>query len=279
MKQIERKILIGFTIALTVTFCSIAYSFSFGSVTYQLVYNTGPNLTSACTESAETSNNKSLVLPQVIVKYVESRRQRLDYLARYPNFLKCKNEYSASRESLNLTKSFIDQTSSYNYSQPADQSLQKLRITRAVLVYYPIDKISHYEYEFRWLYRSWVNIQQYEPSNWRTDLVVFIKNDPAFFNKSSFFLNELNCSFENKRKSAMDKPVCTLINYIPITQRNLDPVMPRFVNDTARFNFILKDISIFNNGSNSLFQNVFYDMLKRNLANYGYAGIGNLEAA
>ena len=46
------------------------------------------------------------------------------------------------------------------------------------------------------------------------------KNDDLF-NNNSFFLNGLNCSFLNKRKSNLDKPMCTLIQYTPLSNRNL----------------------------------------------------------
>ena len=42
---------------------------------------------------------------------------------------------------------------------------------------------------------------KYEPAQWRTDLIVFTKNDDSLFKDNDFFFNQLKCSFENKRKS------------------------------------------------------------------------------
>jgi hypothetical protein len=50
-------------------------------------------------------------------------------------------------------------------------------------------------------------MQKNEPNLWRTDLIVFIEN-------SFDLLNELNCTYENKRKSDQDQPMCTLYKYI-----------------------------------------------------------------
>lgn len=111
----------------------------------------------------------------------------------------------------------------YNYSAPASNTTHELRITRAVLVYFPLDKLNDFKYEFRWLYRSWLQMMKHEPPMWRTDLIVFIHNDSFIFgNKSNeFFLTALNCSFNNLRSSDFDPPMCTLMAYTPLRKRNL----------------------------------------------------------
>jgi hypothetical protein len=195
----------------------------------------------------------------------QQRDPDLDYLKRYPFFLKCKQYYSNRTEDDDSSTSKLF----YNYSKPAENSTHSLRIIRAVIVYYPVDKIDHFEYEFRWLYRSWINMIRYEPSKWRTDLVVFIKDEPKYFQNDTFFLNKLSCSFRNIRRSPADKPMCTLINYVPINQRSFENLR-QFGNDNERYQFILKNISIYNESTAYTDKFVFYDILKRHLANYGY---------
>jgi hypothetical protein len=58
-------------------------------------------------------------------------------------------------------------------------------------------------------------MQRYEPVKWRTDLIVFIE-------RSNFdVLKELNCTYENRRTNMLDKPMCTLIKYIPLKDRTI----------------------------------------------------------
>ncbi len=78
--------------------------------------------------------------------------------------------------------------SSYSYIKRADISTFKLRILRAIIVYLPINQINSFESELRWLYRSWIYMQIFEPSKWRTDLIVFVDtNLTEHFLRSDFF--------------------------------------------------------------------------------------------
>lgn len=72
-------------------------------------------------------------------------------------------------------------------------------------VYFPIEQNNDFVLEFKWLYRSWIEMQKHEPVKWRTDLIVFIFKDENYFNKSDFFFNEMNCSFSNRRNSDIGK--------------------------------------------------------------------------
>ena len=83
-------------------------------------------------------------------------------------------------------------------------------------VYFPLHQIDHFMIELKWLYRSWTEMIKYEPTEWRTDLILFIEFDKNVFENDQFFLNHLNCSFTNIRKSPMDKPLCTLIHYVSV---------------------------------------------------------------
>ena len=69
-------------------------------------------------------------------------------------------------------------------------------------------------------------MQRYEPVKWRTDLVVFIEGSD--FND----LKELNCTYENRRTNVFDKPMCTLIKYIPLKDREI----PRLNNSIFKMN-------------------------------------------
>jgi hypothetical protein len=250
----SRKLLIAFVITFTISICSLFYSYQFNS---SEVFVTKKE---TLTETHLTICDKNATVVQSSLRDPE-----LDFLKKYPFFLKCKQYYkNRSKEA--------DASIPFNYSKPAENYTHSLRILRGVIVFYPIDKISHFEYEFRWLYRSWINMLRYEPPMWRTDLIVFIKDDKALFKNESFFLNQLNCSFHNLRRSASQPPMCTLINYIPINQRSFDAISEKkqFENDHERYQFVLRNINIYNQSEANADKFVFYDLLKRNLANYHY---------
>lgn len=137
-------------------------------------------------------------------------------------------------------------------------------------MYFPIELNLNYMYEFKWLYRSWIEMQKSEPSKWRTDLIVFIQKDEALFGKADFFLNELNCSFTNVRTSNTDEPMCTLLNYTPIRHRKLNTTATQrtFADSRARYHHLLENVNIFDDSPQNL--NPFYTFLKEKLSNYGY---------
>ena len=124
------------------------------------------------------------------------------------------------------------------YSQPASNETHLLRLTRAVLVYFPIQSVQHFAPEFKWLYRSWIEMQKYEPKQWRTDLIIFLERDDKLSDDEKFFLNKLNCSFSNLRSNENDKPMCTLIEFVSVQKRNLTKPLEKtqsFGEDGVRF--------------------------------------------
>ena len=139
---------------------------------------------------------------------------------------------------------------------------------------FPSDKQNQFEYEFRWVYRSWTEMQKYEPIKWRTDLVVFIQNKEKYFNDEKFFLNELKCSFLNRRTSSSDKPMCTLIDYIPLNERILTEFRDKmFTNEKGdekllKYQFLLNKLNIFSDDPANLLP--FYTLLQIKLSKYGY---------
>ena len=181
-----------------------------------------------------------------------------DYLKKYPFYLECKTNY---KNTVGLDDN--------DYSKEALNDTHNIRIVKGVVVYFPIDKTDGFFHEFKWLYRSWIEMIKYEPSKWRTDLVVFIENDRAKFNSSDFFLNQLNCSFDNRRTSANDKPMCTLINYIPIRKRELNFDKEFDVLESQdKYKHLLKNINIYHNDPKH-FEN-FYKFLRTSLQTYSY---------
>jgi hypothetical protein len=195
-----------------------------------------------------------------------------DYLSKYKNILKC-NKISLPQ----WTESSLRNKSTamkFNYFHPASNSTHNDRILRAVIVYFPIDKHKHFESEFRWFYRSWVEMTNYEPAQWRTDLIVFIENDNEYFKNLNFFLNQLKCSFKNKRTSRLEKPMCTLIDYIPMNKRKLKQLNNEIFkfengeNKLLKYFYLLEKVDIYSNNESNLLP--FYTLLQTKLSKYGY---------
>lgn len=181
-----------------------------------------------------------------------------DFISRF-DYLSCKTSINPWNSDGNMPKY---EPSLYN--SPAPNSTHEHRIIRGILVYLPIQKLNVFVHEIKWLYRSWIHMQTYEPVKWRTDLIIFVDKENENFQQQDFFLTKLNCTFENKRLSNFDKPMCTLINYKALKDRNLTKPSTNNFN----YNHILDNIDIFSDDKKNLEQ--FYSLLKSNLADYGY---------
>ena len=123
----------------------------------------------------------------------DTTKSKYNFRQTYVDILKCNSTYS---------EYFVEEgtaTIEEKYTKAAPQETHSIRMTRAVLVYFPIDQINNFKNEFKWLYRSWIEMQKHESPKWRTDLVVFINKSPVF-EKKEFFLNGLNCTFANRRR-------------------------------------------------------------------------------
>jgi hypothetical protein len=262
----------------------VIFSLIFSSK-YLLNYSNKVNLKSSLSDSSSISSGKSLpssssssstfsFFKKIENENTSQQENEFNFLKKYPFLNECKTQYN------NNSKNDYTESIKRNLSEPVGYHAYEKRILRAFLVYYPIDKISEFQYEFKWLYRSWINIQQYEPQKWRTDLVVFIRNDPKLFENSLLFLNEMNCSFQNIRKSVRDQPMCTLLDFVSISDRNLpkinlknDSRIKQLQRQTERvvYDFLLEKVDIFKDKeSNKNDLNVFYDFLKKHLSNYHY---------
>jgi hypothetical protein len=174
---------------------------------------------------------------------------KFNFLSQYQNIPNC---------NINLINN------NHNFSEPADNSTHSLRIVRAIIIYFPVEKFLNFKPEFKWMYRSWIEMQKYEPVKWRTDIIIFINTENKFFIKMrNIFFKEFNCTLNNRRRSPIEKPMCSLIKYIPLKQRFLSNSKQNKVNI---YDYMLNNVNIFNDDQAIL----FYSFLKTRIANYSY---------
>lgn len=129
--------------------------------------------------------------------------------------------------------------------------------------------------EFKWFFRTWIEIHLSEPKKWRTDLVVFIENKSTFFqSEQSKFFKELNCTFSNRRVSKSDKPMCTLIDYKALSTRKF-PVLKKLSLtrdgikwNKERYKYLLDKVDIFSEDPDNLLP--FYSLAQSALSKYNY---------
>jgi hypothetical protein len=195
------------------------------------------------------------------------------YLKKYENILKCNSKINLPQWTEESLKN-KSESKKFDYFEPASNETHNDRIVRAVIIYFPIEKHKYFEHEFRWFYRSWIEMIKYEPAQWRTDLIVFTKNDNSLFKDNDFFFNQLKCSFENKRKSKFAKPMCTLIDYLPLKERKIQAYDNEIfkIEDgdkkLLKFLYLLEKIDIYNDDPTNLVP--FYTLLQTKLSKYGY---------
>ena len=183
--------------------------------------------------------------------------QKRNYLHRHPFLLECATDYN--RWSPDQPKEAV--SNSVDYSKPSPSDTHSRRLLRAILIYFPIESLEHFTLEFKWLYRSWIEMQKHEPTLWRTDLIVFVENDKKVFADANLFFNKLNCEFANLRLSPEDKPMCTLVDFKPLQKRDIQSKFKSYES-------LLDEVDIFANEDKGLEQ--FYALMKSNLVNYGY---------
>jgi hypothetical protein len=192
---------------------------------------------------------------------------RLTFLQRYPFLLECKHNYNKI-DPKEITNVF---DANYSYMQPAPNSTFDVRIIRAIVIHFPIEKQDTFESEFRWMYRSWIHMQTFEPAKWRTDLIVFIDmNITNDFAKPDFFLTQLNCSIENKRTSPEQRPMCTLLHFRSAVERNGSHINldnPRLL-EKDFFTYISSQVDIFKMPPDDM--GLFLSYLILNLPTYAY---------
>ena len=170
----------------------------------------------------------------------------------YSNLLKCRTDYRNNKHN--------------EIWKPADSNLTQLRIIRGILVYYPSDKTDWFEQEFRWLFRSWIEMQKYEPNLWRTDLIVF--TDIQRLGEKMNLFNGLECLVTNLRKTREDKPMCTIIDYISIKDRVNVKKFDKDLSVNKIYKELFKETDVFDEDEKNFWK--FYAKLK-DINNYHYA--------
>jgi hypothetical protein len=186
----------------------------------------------------------------------------INYLTLYPNLRECRLNYS--RESAINT----------DYTQVVNETAHEYRINRAIIFYYPIENSANFEPEFKWLFQSWLEMQTFEPDRWRTDLIFFINSNGD--KKIIDFFETYNCRFTNKRFYRLDKPMCRLVNYIPIKDRLLDKGLNKFdyvgssVDSLSNdlYHYLYQKVNIFSENFDELSE--FYVNIKEKLSHYSY---------
>ena len=140
------------------------------------------------------NNNCAYAESKVKVSVPEKTETKYNYLKKYPSILDC----NIATQSVQPFQVDILKNDPLDFSLPAQNETHEKRVVRGVVVYFPIEKYRDFILEFKWMYRSWIEMQKYEPSKWRTDLIVFINTDNDIVKMNDFLLAKLNCS-ENYR--------------------------------------------------------------------------------
>lgn len=192
--------------------------------------------------------------------FINRESNGLNYLNRFPHAFKCNSNYKHFYKYSKYDKN-------YNYSKDAPKELQSVRITRAVVVQFPTEKFQHYIYEIKWLYLSWVYMMKFEPSKWRTDLIIFIDKSANNFDEIALILNELKCLFDNIRKSPIEKPMCTLIDYQAFNKRKIHP-LDQYESLNSTYKFLLEEVDIFEKNMTEF--DKLYKLMKREINNYSF---------
>ena len=184
----------------------------------------------------------------------------------YPDLFKCKNYYD---------NSILNETIRNDYRIEADKSLHDKEIVRGVIIYFPIKKFQSFIDEFKWLYRSWIEMQKYEPVLWRTDLIIFMDVSLSIkMNKTDLF-QKLNCTIENLRFLSKDSPMCTIRDYVSINNRNISTLNLTLLNSMSSmetYSHLFRDIDVFNQNENYSHADYFWLFYKKlkDLQHYSY---------
>jgi hypothetical protein len=256
-----RKFLVTFIVFLFFIVVSISYMGTF----YQ------ESSSSSSSFSSILVQNEAVDLTKLQQQQQQKPPSKYNFIKKYPFVADC--NLPTSKNLFNIYQQQTDtQQAYYNYSQEAAAGTHAVRIVKGVLVYFPIEQHAEYIHEFKWLYRSWIEMLAHEPANWRTDLVVFVSRNAKFFNDPTFFLNKLNCSFVNKRTVNTDPPMCTLVEYTPLKSRKLQVSKAAGQLDVKtnpeRYEHVLTSIDIFSDDNDNL--DPFYRLVRDKLSSYGY---------
>ena len=186
----------------------------------------------------------------------------------YPNVPRCSKPYRVWQKPALYGDQYLSKShTSYDYSQQASEQQRNSRFLRAILIYFPIEKLLEFKLEIKWMYLSWIEMQRHEPSMWRTDVVIFIEKNEATMDKT-FLLNKMNCSFSHRRNSPADLPMCIMIEYVPIGKRSIKDLSITFNNNREHFDYLINYVNIFDESEANL--RPFYKLIKDKISHYGF---------
>ena len=125
-----------------------------------------------------------------------------------------------SQQNLSISQySFVSHSISQATHLQGDRYFPRLHqplsssILRGILIFYPANQEAHFLSELLWLFRSWIEVMKYEPSSWRTDLVIY--SDKYVSN-----LEQLGCLYNQIRKNREEPPRCRVFPYRRIHSRS-----------------------------------------------------------
>lgn len=189
-----------------------------------------------------------------------------NFIDRYPSLLEC-NLKKYPKLSIYDLNNYGNLTEIHSHEAP--KWTYNMRITRGLIINFPIESLNVFRLEFKWLYRSWIEMQKSESKYWRTDLIVFISKNNYHLKDDDFFLYKLNCSFSKRRKSRLDKPMCILIDYEPLKNRkNIQKLNITFYNHDKLFQKYLTNSNILNLDERKFTR--FYSLIRTQLSSYKY---------
>jgi hypothetical protein len=131
--------------------------------------------------------------------YARQLNLKHNFIDRYPSLLECNLK--------KYPKLTIKELNNYEnltqiHSQEAPKWTYNMRLTRGLIINFPIDSLHVFRLEFKWLYRSWIEMQKSESKYWRTDLIVFISKNNYHLkslkrhkNSNLHFLLFFKCNF------------------------------------------------------------------------------------
>jgi hypothetical protein len=157
-----------------------------------------------------------------------------------------------------------EQSGSYNYALAADESLHSETIVRGLLFYFETKSADHFMPEFKWVFRSWLEMLKTSPNQWHTDLIVFINMDHLKFYPVLQTFEELGCLIGNPRQTKTEKSMCILIDFKSMKDRAVYDV---YDEPEQLYKHLYNDLDVFSDDPNNLKK--FYGVLK-DLNHYGY---------
>jgi hypothetical protein len=110
-------------------------------------------------------------------------------------------------------------------------------------------------------------MQAYEPSRWRTDLIIFydVEKSGTEIDDQDFFLNKMNCTVKNRRVQPIQPPMCTIIPYKAIKDRNDTNINSQnpLIQNRSIYEHLFNNVNIFNTSTEDT--GLFLSLVKANI--------------